>query len=95
MDGYVIYLNGNDDIIEISFADCDKITNEVKARIGKWSCEYTAGDIRQAIADLVDEYVCRYCVETWDTFMAYKTDESYCPNNVINAIMDDIKVTIQ
>ena len=95
MDGFVVYLNSSDDIVEIPFADCDKITNEAKARIGKWSHKYTAGDIRGIATYLVDEYIDDYCLSTWATFIENMIDESYDPNDVVNYVMDNIQVIIK
>ena len=95
MDGFVVYLNSSDDIVEIPFADCDRITSEVKARIGKWSRRYTAGDIRDIATCLVDEYINDYCLSTWATFIEDMIDESYYPKDVINYIMDNIQVIIK
>ena len=95
MYGFVVYLNNSDDIVEIPFADCDKIVNKVKARIGKWSRRYTAGDIRGIATYLIDEYIDEYCLKTWGTFIENMIDESYYPKDVINYIMDNIQVVIQ
>ena len=95
MNGSVVYLNSPDDIVEIPFADCDKITSEVKARMGKWSRRYTAGDIRSIATYLVDEYINDYCLSTWATFIEDMIDESYDPKDVVNYIMDNIQVIIQ
>lgn len=35
MDGFAVYINSYDDIVEIPFTDCDKIVSKVKARVGK------------------------------------------------------------
>lgn len=80
--------------------DFTNLANEVKNRIGKWSCEYTANDIRDVAYTVLSDFVEKACIKEFhlngsaaaDYAMGLDYNDT---QSCIYAIVDRILVTIK